>query len=363
MDDLEELLSRGGIQPSGPRPVPATTDIDSLLSRGEVAKSPVSKPPLLTRTVPPVRGMRPEPQPDEVTADDMRVARGRDVRRALQGRQDQITTPDARQARDARAQADDPIRNDPLAGMIVQSAPAAAAGALAAGGAAAAGAAPWLARLAGGAAGGAAASPDAPLTGAALGALPGVPGAARAAKTAFNEAVLKRALEQPAPGTVAKLVGKAAGAGIGGIVGGAPGAVIGSEVGGATTGGVNAIGNKASRALAARQLARAAEGADPELVADVAARMGRPTPAVAPGGRLPVGDADIVSSRATPAQRVRAADIVSNEPVPLTRAQIARDARRFRTQPYDVDEPPADDLKALLERSIEEAKLRKAQGR
>jgi hypothetical protein len=206
-----------------------------------------------------------------------------------------------------------------------------------------------------------------PLVGAALGAIPLVPRAAGAAKSAAEEAILSRALRQPPPGKLSKLVGQAAGGVVGGAVGGVPGAVVGTAAGRPVAAGVNAAANKAAQALAARQLANAANSADPALVADVAGRMApKPEPAVAPGGRLPVTDADIVSNEPAPFPMP---DKLRLNPLPQApkgalspaeKAQIIRDAQRFRTAPDDVDVPPEPDLEDLLKRSIEEAKRRKA---
>jgi hypothetical protein len=113
--------------------------------------------------------------------DGAQPATGRDVRRTMQGRNDQITTPEQRAALDARARGEDPIANDPLAGMIVQGIPAAGLGSVVGG--AVGKVAPALAPLAQGATTGAASNPDAPITGAALGAVATVPGTARALAT------------------------------------------------------------------------------------------------------------------------------------------------------------------------------------
>ena len=232
-------------------------------------------------------GMRPAIKPDDVAPEDLRSDYGkRDVRRTIQGRQDLITTPDARAARDERAAREDPIKNDPLAGSIAQG--------IVAGGATkvlAPIAGPLLSRMVGGAV----ASPDHPVAGAALGALPAVPGAVRAADNAVGEAALNRvtAPASAAPGLASKVaaktadaVGGAVGSVIGHKVGGIPGAVAGGVAGGMARTAVNKGINSVAQRLADRHMARmaamraAGTGTADTVVAPLAPLKHEPPPEV-----------------------------------------------------------------------------------
>ena len=232
--------------------------------------------PEARRALEPSRGMRPAPKFDDVSDEDVRPDyTKKNVMAIIGGRQsdERITLPERTEENRLRREANDPIAHDPLAGMIVQGIPAAGAGAVAAGLSRAAGAAPWLTRIAAGGTSGAVSSPDHPLVGAALGALPGVPGAARAAEQKIGEKALERSLSQPTSGTAAKLVGQGIGAAAGHAVGGPVGGFAGIWAGGKATDAITKLGNGLAEKLASRHLARLAATAEPAVVSDVAGRM------------------------------------------------------------------------------------------
>jgi hypothetical protein len=208
-------------------------------------------------------GMRPEPKPDDVSIEPDYTKH--DARLAFQGRNDLITTPERRAASTARSQANDPIRNDPLAGMILQGLVAGGAGA-AAGGATKA-FAPGLSKLVGGATTGAVANPDDPLTGAALGAIPGIPAAAGAADRAIGQAALARTTAPVSKSFEA--AGKMSGMSVGTVAGHHAVPFIGAPIGAAAGAKLGAVAGRAAdsavEALARRRLIQMAEAApEPE---------------------------------------------------------------------------------------------------
>jgi hypothetical protein len=252
--------------------------------------------------------MRPAVAPDEVAPEDLRSDYSkRDPRRTAQGRQDLITTPDARAAIDARAQREDPIKNDPLAGSIVQGLPA---GGLAKVIAPIAG--PLLSR----AIGGAAASPDHPVAGAALGALPGVPGAVRSADTSLGEAALEHVTAPTkAPGAMSKVadaVGTAVGGVVGHRVGGPVGAAAGALAGSQARGVINKAVNSLAQRLAERHMVR---------MASMRAAAGE-----AAAVPTPVAEEVTVPEKYVPIQKVaeqKVADLEANAPFRQTAAPHA----------------------------------------
>jgi hypothetical protein len=224
-----------------------------------VVDAPVDMGPEARRRSDVSGGMRPEPKSD----DDITVASDyakHDVRKTLQGINDRITTPEVSQAQKARAQAEDPIRNDPLAGMIVQGIPAAGLGVVAGG--LTRYVAPGLAPLVQGSTTGAASSPDNPALGAVIGAIPGLGSASRAVDNAIGESALAHV--RPAgspPSAVAQFAGKWLGAGAGHSVGGLPGAAAGHYFGGKVATAASAAADNVTNALAERYLNQQADQA------------------------------------------------------------------------------------------------------
>lgn len=208
-------------------------------------------------------GARPSAKPDEVAPSDLRSDYSKhNAFRAIQGRNDSITTPEASAARDARAQREDPIKNDPIAGAIVQGIPAAGAGMLmGAASRALAPAAPLLSRTVQAATTGAASTPDSPGKGALFGiATQGLP-AARAADEAIGEAALDRVTAPgfgEGPGKLVKATGAAAGAAVGHKIAGAPGAVIGGAAGAGVPTMISRGLDSLAQRLAERHMARMA---------------------------------------------------------------------------------------------------------
>ena len=313
-------------------------------------------------------GMR-MPAPDDVSTSDLKSDyTKRDIRRTLQGRQDLISTPDARERRDARARREDAIANDPLAGAIVQGIPAAGAGIVA--GNLTRMAAPGLAPLVQGATTGAASSPDAPITGAVLGALPGVGSAARAADSAIGEAAFNRATTKgfgSGPGKVTKLLGKGVGAVAGGASHGPLGVLVGHDLGGRAANAMSKAGDAATRALARRWLDReiaaapmGAPVADLAAARNIAALGSRAVPRATgfTANPPPIPERPTMAPPAAPepiaapppAAALRklkiidenGRDLIANPPTPAEslRADVIRDAQRFRGQPYETGPSP-----------------------
>lgn len=224
------------------------------------------------------RGMRPEPKPDEVDAILGDYGK-HDVNRMLQGRKDLITTPEDRVRLDDRRQREDPIKNDPLAGMIMQGIPAAGAGAAVAG--------LTGVPILGNAVQGAMMDPDHPIRGAALNMVPGVPGAVRQADNAIGSTALSRVNAGSSLVPAAKAAGTAAGTIAGHSVVpyvGAPiGAALGSKLGGAAGRGADSIVG----AIGRRHLLKTAAAAPPiapDVLADILAQTEprAPLPPLAP---------------------------------------------------------------------------------
>jgi hypothetical protein len=276
---------------------------------------PAAKPPagFFQRGWESLKSMRPDVAPDEVTAEDVKPDYGKhDVRRTLQGVNDLITTPEARAAAKGRQQAEDPIRNDPLAGMIVQGIPAAGLGVVAGGLVR-----PALGPLVQGMTTGAASTPDHPLAGAALGAIPGIPGALGAADTAVGRFALARAAADKSFEATGKALGAGVGATVGhhagGFVGAGVGAGIGSKVGGMAGRGADTLVD----ALADRYLARTAQFPRPN------AYQPPPFSAAAESPRGPTIDADLVHAPTAPgAQRLLGPAPIELGPIPA-RAPLA----------------------------------------
>jgi hypothetical protein len=207
--------------------------------------------------------MRPAARPDDVAPEDLRSDYSKsDPRRALAGRNASITTPEAREARDARATREDPIRNDPLAGAIVQGVVAQGAGALAGAGARAlAPASPIMSRTVQAATTGAAAAPDHPGQGAMLGVATQALPIARAAENSAGEAALDRVTSPKfgeGPGKAAKAIGGAAGTAIGAKLGGPIGAVAGGAAGSQIPIAVSRGLDRLAQRLAERHMSRMA---------------------------------------------------------------------------------------------------------
>lgn len=261
--------------------------------------------------------MRPAVKPDTVADEDLRSDyTKRDPRRTLQGRQDLITTPDAKAARDARAQAEDPIKNDPIAGAIVQSIPAAGLGMLAgAASRALAPASPLLSRAVQSATTGAASNPDHPVVGAATGLATQAIPLARGATNAAGEAALDRVTSPSfgqGPGKLAKAVGAGVGATVGGKIAGGAGAVAGGAAGSAVPVAISRGLDKLSQRLAERHMARMA-----------ALRTAAGDAAAVP---TPVGEEVTVPEKYVPIQKAadaKVAELEANAPFKQTPAAHA----------------------------------------
>lgn len=278
---------------------------------------------------------------------------------------------------------DDPIGNDPLAGMIVQSIPAAGLGTLAGG---LVKGAPAVANAVRGAVTGAASNPDHPLVGAAVGVLPAVPGLARSADEAIGRKAAEIATDPSrslgagkVASAVGKYAGKAAGGAVGHSVGGLPGAAVGQHYGGKlgeqAAGKLAGAADKAVDALAARWLARqapkAAEAAGvaavPGLSAPVAPAAEAAPPMVrlqplqhdplpTPQGVRPPPMLDEISGE--PVTEVGQGGFLDSEPVtaagkPSLRADVAATAKGLKDAPYDAEAAPPDSVSEQLARSVQ----------
>jgi hypothetical protein len=214
-----------------------------------------------------------------------------------------------------------------------------------------------------------------PLTGALLGAIPGVPASARAADRAIGEAALSRATAPDfgsGPGPIAKGAGHLIGGAVGHTVGGLPGAAAGYYVGGKAANLFSKAGDAATSALARRFMAQEANLAAPNLVelapppprAPLAplVHQGPTLPTSAPpgfagapfldeisgmpvtqagqGGFLP-GEAATAVGKAPRRLQIQDAsgrDLLASPPeTPSLRADTIRDARKYLDQPYDVE--------------------------
>lgn len=343
-----------------------------------VVREPVDMGPEARRRSDVSRGMRPEMPPD----DDVSVASDyakHDVRKTLQGVNDQITTPEASEAQKARSQAEDPIRNDPLAGMIVQGIPAAGLGVVAGG--LTRYVAPGLAPLVQGATTGAASSPDNPLLGAALGAIPGAKQAAGAADSAIGKAALGnvRPVGSP-PGLGARVIAKSLGAAVGGSTHGPLGLLVGHSYGGKIAPALSSAADNVTNALAERYLNQQADAtlAGRGLVhfGDVPAPpVGSPTSApmvnLSPLAHQPLPEATMVPNGAlgtpfvddfgVPVTKAGLGGSVPGEAAtnaggkvlpPSLRDDVVRSSKAFRDDPYDTDAPATPDIEDQLARSV-----------
>jgi hypothetical protein len=340
-------------------------------------------------------GMRPSAKADEVSAEDVQGDYGkRDLNKIIQGRRSSITTPEDSAAEKARHNAEDPIQNDPLAAMIVQGIPAAGAGAFVGG----ATGVPIL----GQAAQGAAMDPEHPLLGAALGAIPGVPGAIGQA----DRAIGRLALDAPSLVPAGRAAGAAAGTYFGHKAGGFVGAGVGAGVGAKAGGAIGRAADRGVEALADRHLARTAQFPrpttyEPPASSPVSTRPSGPivdaeivhapeaaaarralgpvsrlaplVPEPIPESRMPEGFGrtrgpkldEITGEPLTNAGKpsttqtnhatngAGTAVIPKGEKIGDLRSDVARDAKEFANAPTDVAEPPIDDVGAKLAKSVE----------
>jgi hypothetical protein len=217
-----------------------------------------------------------------------------------------------------------------------------------------------------------------PLTGALLGAIPGVPSAAGAADRAIGEAALSRATAPDfgsGPGPIAKGAGHLIGGAVGHTVGGLPGAAAGYYVGGKAANLFSKAGDAATSALARRFMAQEANLAAPNLVelapppprAPLAplVHQGPTLPTSAPpgfagapfldeisgmpvtqagqGGFLPGEAATAVGKgpRRLQIQDANGRALLASPPeTPSLRADTIRDARKFLDQPYETEASP-----------------------
>jgi hypothetical protein len=304
------------------------------------------------------RGMRPEPKPDDV--DEIAGDYGkRDVRRTLQGVNDLVTLPGDAEAAKARRDAQDPIQQDPLAGMLVQGILAHGAGAFTAG----ATGVPIL----GQAAQGAVQAPEDPLTGAALSMIPGVPGAVGQADRAIGRAAQARVSAGKsfvpagtAAGTAAgTMIGHRAVPYVGAPIGAALGAKGGAALGRLADRGVGALGQRhllrtaaAAPAVAPAELeAILAQTEPPPARASLAPLVPEPLPAPPlPRGAFGSPTFDEFGMPLTnPGQASANHATLGGATVPNLRADVIRDAQAFRAAPPD---PVHDALGSQLAESV-----------
>lgn len=239
-----------------------------------------------------------------------------------------------------------------------------------------------------------------PVTGALLASAPGIPGTVRAADRAIGEAALNRVRPVgQGPGLGAKIAGK----GVGALVGsthGPLGIIVGQDIGGRAASLFSKAGDAATNALADRFLRQ--ELASPAASARVANMVqlpsstetiarpaqinlsplvheplppptsvpngalgtpflddfGVPVTRAGQGGFLPGEAATNAGARPAPAAKPKRLQILdengrdlTSEP-PSLREDVARDAKRFRDQPYDRDEPEPADVETQLARSV-----------
>lgn len=240
MTDYERDLAAGG--------KPAMSDYERDLAAGgkPVGESSPTRPSDL-----PLRGMRPEPKPDDA---QLVIDQGNF---ATADRWKHKSPEDRRAVTDRNS----PLASDPILQMMVGGAMAAP---LAAGAAALAPA--GLGTLVGGVVGGGAESAmqgGDPVKGALLGAIPGLPGLARTADTAVGNAALRRVTGNQSFEAAGKMAGAGLGATAGhhaaGIVGAGVGAGIGTKLGGAT----GRLADRGVGALGQRRMIQMANEASP----------------------------------------------------------------------------------------------------
>jgi hypothetical protein len=288
--------------------------------------------------------------------------------------------------------------HDPIAQMITGGAMAAPLSAVAAAGAPAA-----LAPMVSGAVSGgqqAAMVGQNPLTGALLGAIPGIPAAAVGAERALGAAALTRATSPDfgtGPGMFSKLAGKGVGMAVGGATHGPVGLLVGHDLGGRAANLFSKAGDAATSALARRYVSQELSGAVlgapmvdlqaarntfqlPEFGAPRATGFSAETPPVptrpplaplvpqprplppVPNGAfgspfldeisgMPVtqagqsgflpGEAATAVGKAPRRLQIQDAsgrDLLASPPeTPSLRADTIRDARKYLDQPYDVE--------------------------
>lgn len=206
----------------------------------------------------PARGMRPEPKPDE----DIQLQSTEEPPGFLRKAFPRATE---------RSRREDPISNDPLAGMIVQGIMAHGAGALVGG----ATGVPIL----GQAAQGAVQAPEHPFVGAGLSMIPGVPGAVGQADRAIGRIAQGRVSAGKSFVPAASAAGTAAGTMVGHsavpYVGAPIGAALGAKLG--ASGG--RLADRAVGALGQRHLLRTAAAAPPIPPAELGAILAQTEPA------------------------------------------------------------------------------------
>lgn len=317
-------------------------------------------------------GMRPEPKSDA----ELGIDEGAQFPTDILGRKTEARNNPGTVAYQASHAGDE--MNDPGAQMLT-------AGALAAPLAVVAGAAApaALAPLVSGAASGgqqAAMMGQNPLVGAALGALPGVGPAARAADSTIGAAALRNVAPAAGPGKIAQFAGKWIGAGAGHAVGGLPGAAAGHYFGGKAAVAAAAAADNVTNALAERYLNQQADAtlAGRGLVhfGDVPAPpVGSPTSApmvnLSPLAHQPLPEATMVPNGAlgtpfvddfgVPVTKAGQGGSVPGEAAtnaggkvlpPSLRDDVVRSSKAFRDDPYDTDAPATPDIEDQLARSV-----------
>jgi hypothetical protein len=215
-----------------------------------------------------------------------------------------------------------------------------------------------------------------PLTGALLGAIPGIPKAAGAADRAIGEAALNRATSPgfgAGPGPISKAVGKGVGMAAGGATHGPLGLLVGHDLGGRAANLFSKAGDAATSALARRFMAQEANLAAPNLVelapppaptrAPLAPLVPQPRPLppvpngafgspfldeisgmpvtqAGQGGFLP-GEAATAVGKAPRRLQIQDANgrdlLAAPAESSSLRADTIRDARKYLDQPYDVE--------------------------
>jgi hypothetical protein len=219
-----------------------------------------------------------------------------------------------------------------------------------------------------------------PAVGAALGAIPGIPGAARAADNAIGEAALSsvRPVGSP-PSLPARIIGKGLGMAAGGATHGPLGMLVGHDLGGRAAGAFSRAADATTNALAERYLMQQADaglagrglvqigaqpgpqvsGASPVPMVNLAPLVHQPLPppATVPNGAFGPFLDEISGQPVTQAGQggflpTDAPTAAGKALPPSLRDDVVRSAKAFRDQPYDVDAPAGPSVEDQLARSV-----------